>query len=141
MSPRAQRFCPGVRLLLAPLLLLAGCEEDWEPGRGADSPLGVLGEPNEGPAYRYLVEVSVTSLDGYYVSAATVELIVASVPEQRLVGFTDADGCAWFEVYTAPEVPLVAYVSAVGFMSNAGDVGTYAGAQVLHIPVCLRPRY
>jgi len=68
-------------------------------------------------------------------------VIVAAVPEVRLYGYTDLYGRAWFEATAAPGGTLVAYVSAPGYLGDAGDVGTYAGVQVLHIPVVLELIY
>ena len=131
---RAARFAVMLVVVVA-----GGCEEY---GDSCDDPaLAVIVEPDTYPAYRYSVEVVVADPAGFAVAYADVELIVAAVPEARLFGYTDYDGRAWFEVDTAPGVTLVAYVSAPGFASDAGDVGTYAGAQVLHIPVCLYPVY
>ena len=131
---RAARF--AVLLVVA---VAGGCEEY---GDSCDEPApAVIVEPEAYPAYRYSVEVVVADPAGFAVGYADVELIVAAMPEARLFGYTDFDGRAWFEVDTFPGVTLIAYVSAPGFVSDAGDIGTYAGAQVLHIPVCLHPAY
>jgi hypothetical protein len=131
---RAARFAVMLVVVVA-----GGCEEYCDTC--GDSEPVVIVEPDTYPAYRYSVEVVVADPAGFAVGYADVELIVAAVPEARLFGYTDFDGRAWFEVDTVPGVTLVAYVSAPGFVSDAGDIGTYAGAQVLHIPVCLYPAY
>lgn len=133
---RAARRWGGVALALWGLAL-CGCEEDYCGGCGDPPPAVVVVEP----AYPYRVEVYVADPAGFAVAYADVELIVATVPERRVSGFTGYDGVAWFEVDASPGVTLVAYASAPGFESNAGDIGTYAGAQVLHIGVCLFPLY
>jgi len=117
-------------------LACCGCEEDYCDGCGEPPPEVVMEA-----AYPYRVEVHVADPAGFAVAGADVELIVATAPEWRVFGRTAYDGAAWFEVDAPPGVALVAYVSAPGFESNAGDIGTYAGAQVLHIPVCLYPAY
>lgn len=138
-SQKLGRPAASVVIALA-LAAASGCEEDYGGPYGHAAPV-VFVEPDTYPAYRYSVEVVVADPAGFAVSYADVELIVAAVPEARLFGYTDFDGRAWFEVDAAPGVTLVAYVSAPGFVSDAGDIGTYAGAQVLHIPVCLYPAY
>ena len=117
-------------------LALCGCEEDYCDGCG-DPPPPVVAEP----LYPYRVEVLVSDPGGFAVEGADVELIVAVAPERSVYGRTGYDGTAWFEVDAPPGVALVAYVSAPGFESNAGDIGTYAGARVLHIRVGLFPSY
>lgn len=117
-----------------------GCEEDY-CGSCGDAPPAVVVEPAGYPVYAYSVEVLVTDPAGFAVPDAAVELIVAAFPETRLFGYTDYAGSAWFEVAAEPGVTLVAYASAPGYFSDAGDIGTYAGAQRLYIPVCLRPIY
>jgi hypothetical protein len=139
LSYRLRRALAPIAAALT-MIAASGCEDDYG-GSCGDTPTAVIVEPDTYPACRYSVEVVVADPAGYAVAYADVELIVAAVPETRLFGYTDYNGRAWFEVDAAPGVTLVAYVSAPGFASDAGDVGTYAGAQVLHIPVCLYPVY
>lgn len=142
MNTLSSRLCRALTPLVLALGLAAasGCEEDTHGHHDHATPV-VFVEPDGYPVYPYSVEVLVADPAGFAVAGAEVELIVAAVPETRVFGYTDFDGRAWFEVDTAPGVTLVAYVSAPGFVSDAGDIGTYAGAQVLHIPVCLYPAY
>lgn len=134
-----QRHGPASALLALLLAAGAGCEEYC--GTCGDPGPVVIVEPAGVPIYRYGVEVVVSDPAGFAVPGADVELIVAAVPETRFYGYTDGYGRAWFDVDAPTDVTLVAYVSAPGYASDAGDIGTYAGAQILHIPVCLDPAY
>ena len=139
MKTFGQRQGTAAALLAMVLAAAPGCDEDGGTC-GPYDPV-VIVEEECGPCYPYAVEVVVSDPAGYAVAGADVELIVAAVPEVRMYGYTDLYGRAWFEATAAPGVMLVAYVSAPGYLGDAGDVGTYAGVQVLHIPVVLELIY
>ncbi len=122
--------------------VLAACccedEEERPHGGGRNEPVVMDDEPCC-DTMRYLVEVSVACPEGWAVPDAGVELVVAAVPEQRLYGYADGNGIAYFDVDCPPDVTLVAYAIADGFAGNAADMGTTPDSTLVQIAVTLRP--
>lgn len=137
------------RFLAAGMAVLAGslascCCDDEGDGGPHDG-----GRPGTEVVYdepccenlRYFVEVSVACPAGRAIPGAGVELVVAAVPEQRLYGYADGGGVAYFEVDCPPDVTLVAFAVADGFESNGADMGTTPDGAPVRIAVTLYPLY
>jgi len=87
--------------------------------------------------FTYKTDVLVSDTSGFRLAGATVELTVATVPEQRFVGKTDRDGFARFFFDSLPGVTAVAFACAPGYECNASDMGTTSESFDLFINVVL----
>ncbi|HMP91064.1 MAG TPA: hypothetical protein PJ991_12745 [Kiritimatiellia bacterium] len=112
-----------IRILaaLSAVLLLAGCEGGGCYDCGVEV---VIGDPACCPHNSYELAVTVGDSLGYTLGGATVELVVAGVPEQRFYATTDRNGVAYFRFDALPDVAAIAYACAPGYQCNAVDIGT-----------------
>jgi hypothetical protein len=129
------------RLMRVPVAVVlcwagTGCDEG-DSCIGCQEDTAFVEEPCCEPMLSYVVEVPVTCGDGCVVPGARVELMVASVPETRLVAVTDGGGVAYFEVLSAPDVTVIAYACADGYPCGDGAVVTVMDTNLLSLPVCL----
>ena len=115
--------------LIAVATLLAGCE--------GSTTVVITDEPccirNS-----YQLAVTVSDTLGYTLGGAEVELVVATVPEQRRFARTDRNEVAIFHFDAPPDVVAIAYACAPGYQCNASDVGTRPDRSHLDIFVVLR---
>ncbi|HMO03742.1 MAG TPA: hypothetical protein PKC67_03375 [Kiritimatiellia bacterium] len=72
----------------------------------------------------YRLEVAVRDTAGYWLGGATVEVIVATVPEQRFVLTTRSDGVATLFLEAPAGATIVVYTCAPGYRCRAADVLT-----------------
>lgn len=101
--------------------LASGCDEDCG---GCGSATVVVETPCCENLYPYLLRVRVQDVYGFTLVGATVEVVVAAVPEQRLVATTGGGGEAVFAFEAPPDVVVIAYACAPGYACNAGEIIT-----------------
>lgn len=133
MKMQTRRWVPAVGLMLV-IGLASGCDDDC--GGCHDSAV-VIETPCCENVYPYRLDVRVQDTVGYTLGGATVELVVAAVPEQRYVTTTRSDGIAVFYFDAPPDVVAIAYACAPGYQCNAADIGTTPAYGELFINVVL----
>lgn len=74
----------------------------------------------------FRLDVAVRDTAGYWLGGATVEVIVAAVPEQRLVATTGNDGTATVYAEAPVGATLVVYACAPGYTCQGVEVVTSA---------------
>lgn len=133
---------PGLILLAAACLAAAGCDEEGAV-RVDYAAVGVAYADDEccPPLETYWVQVAVGCPGGCVIPGATVELVAASVPEATYMAVADAYGIAWFEIAAAPDVTLVAYACADGYVCEAADIATGYAADPIALSIVLWPAY
>ena len=121
MRRHMQRWMALAGALALPVVL-TGC--DGEVCVECDGPSGaVVIEDCCGEVYPYGVDVFVIDpVTGAGVHDADVELIVATVPEQRHVATTDPDGYVRFAVEAPVDSVAVAYACHAAYPCGSGDV-------------------
>jgi len=122
---------------LALLASTAGCDDDDCGSCHDDAPVVVAEAPCCAGLYPYRLDVRVQDTLGYTLGGASVEVIVAVVPEQRYVSSTRPDGIAVFYFEAPPDVTAIAYTCAPGYQCNAADIGTTPATSELFINVIL----
>ncbi|HMO49623.1 MAG TPA: hypothetical protein PKE26_03120 [Kiritimatiellia bacterium] len=118
------------------LLMLTGCDGDCG-GCGPEVAV-VIDAPAPVVVYPYGLAVVVSDRAGFTLGGASVDLVVAMVPEKRFSAVTGRDGVAWFYFDAPPDVVAIAYACAPGYACNASDVGTRPDRYDLRIQVVLR---
>jgi hypothetical protein len=126
-------FC--VVSMLAVIGMTTGCDDDC--GDCHDKTV-VVETPCCGNVYPYRLDVRVQDTLGYTLGGASVELIIATVPEQRYISTTRSDGIAVFYFEAPPDVVAIAYACAPGYECNAADIGTTPAYAELFLNVVLR---
>jgi len=119
---------------LVGLLVITGCQ--GEGCYNCDSGPVVV-ETSCCNHYAYRLDVTVSDTLGFTLGGATVELVVATVPEQRFFASTDRDGVARFFFDSPSDVVAIAYACAPGYECNASDIGTRPDHGNLFIDVVL----
>lgn len=118
--------CRVVRVVLALALAAAaaGCDDDC---RDCGEPPVVVETTccdDESTLFPYRLDVAVRDAAGYWLGGATVEVIIAVVPEQRLVATTRNDGTATFYAEAPAGATIVVYACAPGYPCRGAEVVT-----------------
>ena len=126
--------CLRLLLLLVVVGVTAGCDDDCDT---CHEKTVVVETPCCGNVYPYRLDVRVQDNLGYTLGGASVELIIATVPEQRYISTTRSDGIAVFYFEAPPDVVAIAYACAPGYVCNAADIGTTPAYGELFLNVVL----
>lgn len=118
---------------LSAVLLACGCDGDYKYVYADDN---VIVE-SSCCVTEYRLQVIVADAQGNRLPGASVELTVASFPEQNYAATTDSGGVATFEFFSDPFVSVVAYACYPGLGCEFSDATTPSGRNDFFMSVTL----